>query len=135
MPEIKKIKRSTEKIVLEAIVRIIGHQPSCVITDGKISSWKEEGVKPPSPSQISEEFAKIIDEEPMIYFREERDRRLSLTDWRMAPDHPISDQEKWRGYREELRKLPQLIESGQISKPFFNNDDILVFHDWPSEPT
>lgn len=122
--------------MIEAIRRLAGENAGFTITDGVISSWSDQSkVRKPTEEEIIKECNMILEEEPMIYFREERDRRLSLTDWRMSPDYPNSDQELWVKYREDLRSLPQKMIDGQISKPIFDNNDTFIFNDWPSEPT
>lgn len=46
-----------------------------------------------------------------LIVRPERDMRLSFTDRYMAPDFPISDEERaaWGAYREKLRNLPATL--------------------------
>jgi hypothetical protein len=58
----------------------------------------------PSDSSIeAENYAKNLEE-----LREERNKRLSASDWTQASDSPLSDGKKieWASYRQILRDLP-----------------------------
>lgn len=41
--------------------------------------------------------------------RTERDKRLAETDWTQAADVPQSLKDKWAGYRQALRDIPQQV--------------------------
>lgn len=47
------------------------------------------------------------------WLREERNRKLLATDWTQLPDVPLSDEEreKYRRLRQELRDLPQKVDT------------------------
>ena len=128
------IKKSKERLVVEALERIFGRTTKSIITDGKIIDWLEPTEIQPSSDQIKEMVDKIIAEEPMNLLRRERDARLAKSDWRVTPDYSSVDQPDWILYRQSLRELPQKISEGQITSPILNEEGDLVFEDWPLEP-
>lgn len=77
----------------------------------------------PDPSQIITAEQKIASALEAVWdaLRNERDRRLSETDFTQVSDWP-SDAEPWRSYRQALRDLPQ-----NTTDPF--NPE------WPDEPS
>ena len=88
------------------------------------------------------ELIPVKEEEPtpepipaMELLRMERDSKLAQSDWRVNTDYPYDDQEAWKTYREELRQLPQQIETGVIPAPTLDENYQLVFDNWPVEPS
>ena len=74
----------------------------------------------------SDELRNLALEEPMKRLRQERNRRLSETDWWVLPDRTASQEQK--DYRQALRDLPstaspELDENGQLSNVT-----------WPTKP-
>ena len=129
------IRKSRERLIVEALERIFGRTTKAIITDGKIIEWLEPGEVQPTNDQIEATIQKIVEEEPMILLREERDRLLAKTDWRLAPDYSFPDQSKWIKYRQQLREVPQQIREGNLPMPTLSeNDGNLVFDHWPLEP-
>ena len=59
------------------------------------------------------------------YLRIHRDKRLTMCDWTVGADSPLSDSKKteWQTYRQALRDLPSTNTATQI-------DDIV----WPTKP-
>ena len=64
----------------------------------------------------------------MKLLREERDRRIALTDWRASSDLTLSN--AWKTYRQALRDLPAK------ATPKLNSDYQLDLTSvtWPTEP-
>ena len=60
----------------------------------------------PSIEQINAKFEELNAAEPMRLLREERNRRLTETDWMSFSDSPTMTDE-WKTYRQALRDLPQ----------------------------
>ena len=87
------------------------HALKGILVDGTYSVIEDE-----------EKLEKLINEE-WTKLRAERNRRLSLTDWTMLIDAPISTEEKktYIIYRQALRDIPQ-----QTSDPFHP--------EWPMQP-
>lgn len=55
--------------------------------------------------------------------REERNKKLSESDWRVLPDAPTSNKPAWYAYRQALRDFPEMVITEQ-----FNNVS------WPTPP-
>lgn len=128
------IKKSKERLVVEALERIFGRTMKAIITDGLIIDWLEPSEVQPTKDQLDTVIAEIIAEEPMNLLRRERDIKLSHTDWILAPDYSSPDQAAWIEYRQKLRDLPQAIKDGVTPSPSLNERGDLVFDHWPSEP-
>ena len=79
------------------------------------------------PKPTKEEFEKLVEDkktsEPMRLLREERNRRLTETDWMTCSDSPTMSEVN-KTYRQKLRDLP----SDQSSKKTYA--DIT----WPTKP-
>ena len=88
-----------------------------ICTEEKIVEWHDSRPQP-SQSEINAKISELKDAEPMRLLREERDRKLSETDWWVLPDRTASQEQK--DYRQALRDLPstakpQLDENGQLT--------------------
>ena len=75
----------------------------------------------------SDELRILKNAEPMKRLRQERNRRLTETDWMSFSDSPTMTDE-WKTYRQALRDLPstaepQLDENGQLTNVT-----------WPTKP-
>ena len=82
----------------------------------------------PTKQEIFDKIAELDAAEPMRLLRIERDKKIALTDWRVLPDQPSSDD--WVNYRQALRDLPA------SATPKLNSDYELDFSSftWPTEP-
>ena len=69
----------------------------------------------------------VSEENKLEAVRNERNSKLSDTDWAVLPDAPLTDAEKTevKDYRQSLRDLPQQINDGTID-PYVD--------DWPTKP-
>jgi len=88
----------------EALVEL---RPGAVFTvrDGEIF-WEGDITKP-SEKEIQNKIAELEAAEPLRLLREERDRRLTATDWRATIDYPGDDQAAWLEYRQALRDITE----------------------------
>ena len=78
---------------------------------------------------------KIVNEKPMELLRGERSFLLQQTDWRITKGLEEGlDITPWKNYRSALRNLPQEIEAGSITAPTMNENEELIFNDWPTPP-
>ena len=59
---------------------------------------------PPTEAELDAEVKRLNDLEPMRLLRKERNRRLTVTDWRASSDLTLSTD--WKTYRQSLRDLP-----------------------------
>ena len=100
----------------EALVEL---RPGAVFTvrDGEII-W-EGNITEPSETEIQNKIAELEAAEPLRLLREERDRRLAVTDWRATIDYPGDDQSSWLEYRQALRDVTEQDPENVI---------------WPEEP-
>ena len=72
-------------------------------TDYSGFNWLDSSTKP-TESEINAEVTRLNNAEPMRLLRVERDKRLSVTDWRASSDLTLST--AWKTYRQSLRDLP-----------------------------
>lgn len=128
------IKKSRERLIVEALERIFGRTMKAIITDGVIIEWLEPSEVQPSTDQINSMVEQIISEEPMNLLRRERESKLAESDWRLAPDYSSPDQQAWVVYRQALRDLPQQIADGLVPPPALDDSGSLLFENWPLEP-
>ena len=89
--------------------------------------WVDERPKP-SEEQIDAKLEELRAAEPMRLLREERDRRITETDWRATVDYPGTDQTAWLTYRQALRDLPSTAE------PQLDEEGNLTNVTWPTKP-
>ena len=98
-------------------------------TDYSGLNWVDSSQTKPTESEIDAEVTRLDNAEPMRLLRVERDRRLSVCDWRASSDLTISD--AWKTYRQALRDLP-----ATASPSLDSNDDLdLTSVTWPTEPS
>lgn len=73
-------------------------------------------------------FSKPVPQsDPMQIMRNQRNKKLKSSDWRMQSDYPYDDQEEWKTYRQALRDMTS-------QTPRWNDDGILVGIEWPTDP-
>ena len=75
---------------------------------------------------ITKEVSKLLAEIPMKRLREERNQKLSETDWRANSDVVMSDD--WKTYRQALRDLPS------TASPNLDENGQLTNVTWPTKP-
>ena len=95
--------------------------------------WSETNTQQkPTLAECETAWQEIISEAPMKQLREERDKKLFDTDYRIVADFPYPSEEvkqAWLTYRQELRDLPatttpQLDENGNLTNV-----------SWPTPPS
>ena len=72
-------------------------------TDYSGLEWLESETVP-TESEIDAEVTRLNNAEPMRLLRVERDRLLTVCDWRASSDLTLST--AWKTYRQSLRDLP-----------------------------
>ena len=128
------MRKSKERLVIEALDRIFGRTVKVIVSDGVIIKWDEPSEVEPTADQIQVVINQILAEEPMRLLRRERDILLSQCDWRLAPDYPHADQPAWIEYRQKLRDTPGQVESGIFPYPTMNEEGELIFNHFPQPP-
>ena len=77
-------------------------------------------------SLVQEKVEEFLAAEPMRLLRQERNRRITETDWWVLPDRTASQEQK--NYRQALRDLPSTAE------PQLDKQGNLTNVTWPTRP-
>ena len=90
--------------------------------------WRDSTTKP-TEAELNDKVTELNNGEPMKLLREERNKRLSETDWMANSDVTMTD--AWKTYRQALRDLPA------SSSPKLNAQEGLDFTSvtWPTKPS
>jgi len=114
------------KIVPNAKMKIIDNDYNTIV-------WSETNTQPkPTLAECETAWQEIISEAPMKQLREERDKKLFDTDYRIVADFPYPSEEvkqAWLTYRQELRDLPA------TATPQLDDNDELTNVTWPTPPS
>ena len=97
--------------------------------------WLDKNTTKPTEEEFNAKVEEMRVAEPMRILREERNRRIALTDWRFRSD--LSPSQEWKDYCVALRDLPAnysptidiLTEDGY---PLVKEDNTTP---WPEEPS
>ena len=89
---------------------------------------------PPTEGEIQAKISELQAAEPMRLLREERNRRIALTDWRFRSD--LSPSQEWKDYCVALRDLPANYSPTidimtEDNYPLVKEDNTTP---WPEEP-
>ena len=91
--------------------------------------WLDSSQTKPTETEVTNKITALDSAEPMKLLREERDKRIALTDWRASSDLTITD--AWKTYRQALRDLP-----ASASPKLDSNYELdLTSVTWPTEPS
>ena len=104
------------------------------VVRGSHIEWIDQIQTQPTEEEIQTKLAELRAAEPMRLLREERNRRIALTDWRFRSD--LSPSQEWKDYCVALRDLPAnysptidiIMEDGY---PLVKEDNTTP---WPEEP-
>ena len=92
-------------------------------------TWLDSGTTKPTETEINNKITELDDAEAMNLLREERDRRIALTDWRAGSDLTLAS--AWSTYRQALRDLP-----ASASPKLDSNYELdLTSVTWPTKPS
>ena len=76
-------------------------------------TWDDKNQTIPTEDEVDKKLKELQEGEPMRLLREERNKRLSETDWTQLPDTLINAavdyiplEQTWKDYRQQLRDLP-----------------------------
>ena len=91
--------------------------------------WLDSSQTKPTETEVNSKISELDNAEAMRLLREERDRRITLTDWRASSDLTLAD--AWKTYRQALRDLPA------SATPKLGSDYQLDLTSvtWPTEPS
>ena len=95
--------------------------------------WLDKEQTIPTEEEVNAKMKELTDAEPMKLLREERNRRLTETDWTRMDDNGLSTSKKteWKTYRQTLRDLPS---SATPKLDSLDNLD-LTSVTWPTKPS
>ena len=91
--------------------------------------WLDSKQTKPTETEVNSKIAELDGAEAMKLLREERNRRIALTDWRAGSDLTLAS--AWSTYRQALRDLPASASPKLDS--FYELD--LTSVTWPTEPS
>ena len=91
--------------------------------------WLDSKQTQPTETEVNSKISELDNAEPMKLLREERNRRIALTDWRASSDLTLAD--AWKTYRQALRDLP-VSASPKLDS---NYELDLTSVTWPTEPS
>ena len=101
-------------------------------------TWLDKNQTKPTEEEINAKVTELSNSEPMKLLREERNKRLSETDWTQLPDTLINTavdyiplEQAWKDYRQQLRDLPS--KSNPKLDSFGELDMTSVT--WPTPPS
>ena len=69
-----------------------------------IFAWNSDVEEKPKDEEINAKVIELLALDPLKELREERNRRIALTDWRFRSD--LSPSQEWKDYCVALRDLP-----------------------------
>ena len=69
-----------------------------------------DGYTKPTKEAYDEAFTRYLNIELFKVFREQRNKKLTESDFMMLSDYPKEDIEEWKVYRQALRDLPTNTE-------------------------
>ena len=95
--------------------------PSGNMTDYNVE-WLNDSLTEPTPSAIETKRNEIYAAEKLDEVRKERNKKLAETDWTQSRDVTLSDDAKWKTYRQSLR---------DITKTYKTLDTVK----WPTAPS
>ena len=95
--------------------------------------WLDKSQTKPTEDEVNTKVTELVNAYPMKLLREERDRLIGQSDWRivMAKETGTNIPAAWKTYRQALRDLPA------SSTPKLNSDDNLDMSSvtWPTPPS
>ena len=97
-------------------------------TDYSGLEWLDSGQTKPTETEVTNKVTALDAAEPMKLLREERDKRIALTDWRASSDLTLLD--AWKTYRQALRDI-----TTQTPKLDSDYELDLTSVTWPTEPS
>ena len=119
---------------VEAIARLVPNIGFAYNEKDGIFHWESHTEDKPTNEEIDAKVIEILALEPLKELREERNRRIALTDWRFRSD--LSPSQEWKDYCVALRDLPANFSPTfdiitEDNYPLVKEDNTTP---WPEEP-
>ncbi len=95
--------------------------------------WKDDSQTKPTEDEVNAKVTELTNAEPMNLLRQERDYRISKSDWRVtkAKETTTNIPTAWKTYRQALRDLP----AGSTPKLDSNDNLDMSSVTWPTPPS
>ena len=95
--------------------------------------WLDKSQTQPTEDEVNAKVTELANVEPMRLLREERDYRISKSDWRVtkAKETSTNISAAWKTYRQALRDLPASSTPTLDSNGYLNISSVT----WPTEPS
>ena len=106
------------------------HNPTAA-NDYERLVWQDESQTKPTEDEVNAKLTELTNAYPMKLLREERNRRISTSDWTQSRDITLSNDASWKTYRQALRDLPA------SSTPTLDSNGLLDMSSvtWPLKPS
>ena len=121
------------KLGIEHAIRALHPDAQFTMVNDDITEWHSPDITQPDRKELDAKVTELENAEPMKLLRQERDRRIATSDWRivMAKETGSNIPAAWKTYRQALRDLP----STQTPVLDSNNPVGISSVTWPSEPS
>ena len=121
------------RIGIEHAIRALHPDAQFTMVNDDITEWHSPDITQPDRKELDAKVTELENAEPMKLLRQERDRRIATSDWRivMAKETGSNIPAAWKTYRQALRDLP----STQTPVLDSNNPVGISSVTWPSEPS
>ena len=95
--------------------------------------WLDKSQTQPTEDEVNAKVTELTNAEPMNLLRQERDYRISKSDWRVtkAKETSTNIPAAWKTYRQALRDLPASSTPTLDSNGYLNMSSVT----WPTEPS
>ena len=115
--------------IIDAITAL---HPNCSFTligdDYSNINWIDIPESPSTIEQVNNKLIELQNAEPMRLLREERNKKLTESDWTQSRDVTLSNDADWKTYRQSLRDLPT------TASPKLDSEENLTNVTWPTKP-
>ena len=110
-----------------------GAQWSCTGNTYDGIEWLDGSQTKPTEAEVNDKITALDSAEAGRLLRQERDRRIALSDWRVtkAKETGGTIPTAWKTYRQALRDLPASTSPTLDGQYFLNPSSVT----WPTEPT
>ena len=122
------------RIGIEHAIRALHPDAQFTMVDDDITEWHSSDITQPTDSAINTKLTELINAYPMTLLREERDRRIATSDWRIvkAKETSTNIPTAWKTYRQALRDLPASSDPKLIDDTDFLDMSSVT---WPTPPS
>ena len=105
----------------------------CGETYDSIEWYSTNSETKPTENEINVKITELKNAKPMKLLREERDRRIATSDWRVtkAKETSTNVPTAWKTYRQALRDLPANSPDATINQTTGRLENVT----WPTKPS